>query len=64
MSVAEELDKLKKLRDQGTITDEQYERARAKLLEEQAEAGGEEPVAAAELAEAEKRPERRLRRRS
>jgi uncharacterized Tic20 family protein len=35
MSVAEELDKLKKLLDDGTITDEQYERARAKLLEKQ-----------------------------
>jgi uncharacterized Tic20 family protein len=34
MSVAEELDKLKKMRDDGTITDEQYERAKAKLLDE------------------------------
>lgn len=34
MSAAEELDKLKKLHDDGTITDEQYERAKAKLLEE------------------------------
>jgi uncharacterized Tic20 family protein len=35
MSVAEELDKLKKLHDDGTITNEQYERARAKLLGEE-----------------------------
>jgi uncharacterized Tic20 family protein len=35
MSAAEELDKLKKLHADGTITDEQYERARAKLLEEE-----------------------------
>lgn len=33
MSVDEELDKLQKLRDAGTITDEQFERARAKLLD-------------------------------
>lgn len=39
MSVDEELDKLGKLRDAGTITDEQYERARNKLL------GVEPPVA-------------------
>jgi len=37
MSVADELDKLKKLHDAGTITDEQYERARAKLLDKEAE---------------------------
>ena len=35
MSAAEELDKLKKLHDDGTITDEQYERARAKLLDKE-----------------------------
>ncbi|MCI0702366.1 MAG: DUF4870 domain-containing protein [Planctomycetia bacterium] len=34
MSVTAELDKLKRLHDHGTITDEQYERAKAKLLEE------------------------------
>lgn len=34
MSVEDELEKLKKLHDAGTITDEQYERARAKLLDE------------------------------
>lgn len=39
MSVDEELDKLRKLRDAGTITDEQYDRARNKLLD------GEPPVA-------------------
>jgi uncharacterized Tic20 family protein len=60
MSVAEELEKLKKLRDEGTITDEQYERARAKLLEEHAEEAGGKPVAA-ELAEGENRPRRRRR---
>lgn len=37
MSVADELDKLKKLHDDGTITDEQYERAKAKLLDESRE---------------------------
>jgi uncharacterized Tic20 family protein len=35
MSAAEELDKLKKLHDDRTITDEQYERARAKLLDKE-----------------------------
>lgn len=35
MSAAEELDKLKKMLDDGTITDEQYERARASVLEKQ-----------------------------
>jgi uncharacterized Tic20 family protein len=34
MSLTVELDKLKKLHDDGTITDEQYERAKAKLLED------------------------------
>jgi uncharacterized Tic20 family protein len=34
VSVEDELDKLKKLHDAGTITDEQYENARAKLLAE------------------------------
>lgn len=58
MSVDEELDKLQKLRDAGTITDEQYERAKAKLLD------GEPPVA--DLAPNEPLPapvERRPRRR-
>jgi uncharacterized Tic20 family protein len=36
MSAAEELDKLKKLHAAGTITDEQYERAKAKLEAEMA----------------------------
>src|SRR5437762_1899551 len=35
MTVAEELDKLRKLHESGTITDEQYERAKAKLLDEE-----------------------------
>ncbi len=38
MSVAEELDKLKKMRDDGTITEEQYERAVAELEDEREEA--------------------------
>lgn len=37
MSVDDELDKLKKLHDDGTITDEQLERAKAKLLDEEAD---------------------------
>ncbi len=40
MTVDEELDALRKLRDAGTITDEQYERGRTRLL------GGEPPPAA------------------
>jgi uncharacterized Tic20 family protein len=36
MSADSELDKLKKMRDDGTITDEQYERAVAELEEERA----------------------------
>jgi uncharacterized Tic20 family protein len=51
MSVAEELDKLKKLLDDGTITDEQYERARTKLLEPQ------QAEAATKAEEAEPQPE-------
>jgi uncharacterized Tic20 family protein len=35
MSAVDELNKLKKLHDDGIITDEQYERAKAKLLEEE-----------------------------
>jgi uncharacterized Tic20 family protein len=38
VSVEDELDKLKQLHDAGTITDEQYERAKAKLLDENPEA--------------------------
>ena len=38
MSVAEELDKLKKMRDDGTITEEQYDRAVAELEDEREEA--------------------------
>lgn len=38
MSAAEELDKLKRMREDGTITEEQYERAVAELEEERAEA--------------------------
>jgi uncharacterized Tic20 family protein len=37
MSAADELDKLKKLHEAGTITDEQYEHARVKLLDREAE---------------------------
>ena len=35
MSVDDELEKLKKMRDDRTITDEQYERAKAKLLDKE-----------------------------
>ena len=59
MSVAEELDKLKKMRDDGTITDEQYERAKAKVLDEGA-SGADLPLAD-EVKE--ERDERRPRRR-
>lgn len=38
MSVEDELEKLKKLHDAGTITDEQYENAKAKLLAEEPDA--------------------------
>jgi uncharacterized Tic20 family protein len=63
MTVAEELEKLRKLHAEGTITDEQYERARARLLEK--EEGEEAPVADLDEAPAvadEERPERRPRR--
>lgn len=58
MSVADELDKLKKMRDDGTITDEQYERAKAKLEDE----GDEKPQVHEEQARDEyedRRPRRR-----
>ncbi len=38
MSVADELDKLNAMRDDGTISHEQYERAKAKLLDKAADA--------------------------
>ena len=38
MSVADELKKLKEMREDGTISDEQYERAKAKLIDEEGEA--------------------------
>lgn len=57
MSVDEELDKLQKLRDAGTITDEQFERARTKLLDANPDA----PVEAA-IAEPEHAPARDARR--
>jgi uncharacterized Tic20 family protein len=67
MTVAEELDKLRKLHAEGTITDEQYERARTRLLEKEGEGSAEElPVAELDEANAdagERRPERRPRRR-
>jgi uncharacterized Tic20 family protein len=53
MSAADELNKLKKLHDDRTITDEQYERAKAKLLDEE-EARGED-----EDEREERRPRRR-----
>jgi|SRR5262245_14961128 len=43
MSISVELDKLKKLHDDGTITDEQYEQAKARLLSEPAPAADELP---------------------
>jgi len=53
MSVTDELNKLKQLHDDGTITDEQYDRARAKLLD---------PEVAHEVGEdGEDRPHRRRR---
>jgi uncharacterized Tic20 family protein len=68
VSVDEELDKLQKLRDAGTITDEQYERARAKLLDENPEAPVEASVAEPRAARADApegdRDERRPRRRA
>lgn len=57
MSVDEELDKLRKLRDAGTITDEQHDRARDKLLD------GEPPVADEVRDEPPPREDRRPRRR-
>lgn len=63
MSVAEELDKLKRLHADGTITDEQYEQARARLLEKQREGGGAEEPPVADLAEPEDAPEERRSRR-
>ena len=59
MTAAEELDKLKKLHESGTITDEQYERAKARLLEE----GGDEVRDADERADDRRDDERRPRRR-
>jgi uncharacterized Tic20 family protein len=53
MTPTEELDNLRRLHDGGTITDEQYERARAKLLAE---------VAGPEAGEAPQGRERRPRR--
>jgi len=58
MSVAEELAKLKKMLDDGTITEEQYERARAKLLDEAENPAKEEDAPD----ERRRRPRRRRRR--
>jgi uncharacterized Tic20 family protein len=63
MSTAEELDKLKKLHAAGTITDEQYERAKAKLEAEMEAAPRDERAAHDERRpEPEERDERRARR--
>jgi uncharacterized Tic20 family protein len=59
MTTAEELNKLQKMLDDGTITDEQYERARARLLEKQ----DGEAVEAELTEEAEPAGERRARNR-
>jgi uncharacterized protein len=64
MSAVEELDKLKKLHADGTITDEQYERAKAKLEEETEHEERDAPRDTDERAEADEREERRPRRRS
>jgi uncharacterized Tic20 family protein len=57
MTVAEELDKLGKMLADGTITAEQYERARARLLEK----GGDEEPPLADLDEPAEREERKER---
>ena len=54
MSVADELDKLNAMRDDGTISHEQYERAKAKLLDKDGDARDEEE-------REERRPRRRRR---
>lgn len=59
MSVEDELDKLKKLHDAGTITDEQYENARAKLLAEEPSAREEPRDEKREDNREERRPRRR-----
>ncbi len=59
MSVDEELDKLQKLRDAGTITDEQFERARAKLLDENPDLREAARDEKAEPGRDERRPRRR-----
>ncbi len=64
MTAAEELDKLKKLRDDGTITDEQYERARAKLEEEGMPVADYVEPEPAPPARDDARPERKPRRRN
>jgi uncharacterized Tic20 family protein len=65
MSVAEELDKLKKLLDDGTITPEQYDRACAKLLAKRnkAEEADEEDTEREERKETERRKKRKALRR-
>ena len=55
MSVADELKKLKEMREDGTISDEQYERAKAKLLDEE----GDLPDHDEREEEEERRPRRR-----
>ncbi len=57
MNSADELEKLRKLRAEGTITDEQYERARARLLEQE-HAAEETPVSELEEESSRRRPRR------
>lgn len=63
MSVADELEQLRKLHADGTITDEQYERAKAKLLEEsgapEAELASDEPREESTSAERKERDDER-----
>ncbi len=63
MSVAEELDKLKKMRDDGTITEEQYDRAVAELEDEREEARARVRKRDRDDDDDEEREERRPRRR-
>ena len=58
MTTAEELDKLKKLHDDGTITDEQYERAKANLHDEEQAARDREDRDERALEPAHQRPRR------
>jgi phage shock protein PspC (stress-responsive transcriptional regulator) len=44
MSLSDELERLKALRDGGTLTDEEFARAKARVLEGQAAGGGPAPA--------------------